>query len=175
MRLVAGRADVDDVDRFVDWLRTIGAKHDCAVQAFDARYVADEDHLTAAVRAANRAFDRGENVARDRSVEILLYAAGRRQIDQAIEMGVSSGDDVPLVVVVDGTALSGDDASNGDEDGAVGAILERISLDDAVLGDGRDEDRIRAFFDIGDAEIAAATTDLSGLVRERVALLDVEK
>lgn len=174
MRILAGRTDVEDVDEFVTWLRDVGDDTDCAVQAFDARFVADESHLTAAVEKANRAFDRGENVARDRSVEILLYAAGRRQIDQAIEIGVPAGDDVPVVVVVDG-GRTVDTEPAGDESRAVDAILERVSVDEAVLEGGRDEDRIRSFFDIGDDEVAVAATDLSGLVRERVALLDVEK
>lgn len=174
MKLVAGRVDVEDVDEFVSWLGDVGARHECAVQAFDARYVADETHLTTAVERANRAFERGENVARDRSVEILLYAAGRRQIDQAIEMGVSAGEEVPVVVVVDaGSTNSG--SEKGDEASAVDAVMERITVDDAVLGGARDEDRIRSFFDIEEREVVAAATDLSGLVRERVALLDVEK
>lgn len=174
MRLVAGRADVDDVDGFVSWLGDVGERHGCAVQAFDARYVADETHLTAAVERANRAFERGENVARDRSVEILLYAAGRRQIDQAVEMGVAAGDDVPMVVVVDAWS-SGGGSDTGDESGSVDTVMERITGDGSVLGGARDEGRIRSFFDIGEREVAAAATDLSGLVRERVALLDVEK
>lgn len=174
MRILAGRADVEDVDEFVSWLRDVGDHNDCAAQAFDARCVADEDHLSAAVEKANRAFDRGENIARDRSVEILLYAAGRRQIDQAIEMGVPAGDDVPVAVVVDGGSTV-DAEPAGDESRAVDVVLERVTVDDAVLDGGRDEDRIRSFFDIGDGEVAAAATDLSGLVRERVALLDVEK
>lgn len=170
MRLLAGRTDVADVDRYVSWLRDVADAHGCAVQAFDARYVADRAHLEAAVQHANRAFDRGENVARDRSVEILLYAAGRRQIDRAIEMGVPAGDAVPVVVVVDA-----DPAGDGDEAGAVDAVRERLEVDERVLGGARDDDRVRAFFDVTDAEVAAAATDLAGLVRERVALLDVEK
>lgn len=200
MRVVAGRADVDDVDRFVSWLHDVGETHGCAVQAFDARYVADESHLTAAVERANRAFARGETVARERSVEILLYAAGRRQIDQAVEMGVPAGADVPMVVVVDAddqlndadpddTQLSGADSNDtetqlgGDSGGeweldeiaAVEAIEKRLTVDESVLGRGRDEPLLREFFDISDAEVAVAATDLGGLVRERVALLDVEK
>lgn len=180
MRILAGRADVEDVDQFVSWLRDVGDANDCAVQAFDARFVADEAHLTAAVRKARRAFDRGENVARDESVEVLLYAAGRRQIDQAIEMGVPAGDDVPMVVVVaaDGGS-TGDGPGAGEtsstESAAEEAVMGRLTVDESVLGGGRDEERIRSFFEIGQAELDAAATDLSGLVRERVALLDVEK
>lgn len=169
MRVVAGRVDVDDVDAFVSWLGDVGADAGCTVQAFDARYVVDEAHLRSAVTHAGRAFDRDENVARDRGVEILLYAAGRRQIDQAVEMGVSEGNAVPVVVVAVASGVG------GDEDAAVDALAERIDLDDAVLGGARDDDRLAGFFDVTDAERDVAATDLAGLVRERVALLDVEK
>jgi KEOPS complex subunit Cgi121 len=171
VRVVAGRVDVADVDAFVAWLGEVGTTHGCAVQGFDARYVADSAHLRSAVEHANRAFERGENVARDRRVEILLYAAGRRQIDQAVEMGVSTGERVPVVVVVDATPS----APGAEEAAAVAALEARVVVDDAVLGGARDESRIAAFFGVTDAERRAAATDLGGLVRERVALLDVEK
>lgn len=201
MRVLAGRCDVDDVDAFVAWLGDVGDEAGCAVQAFDARYVAGTAHLETAVARANRAFERGENVARDRSVEILLYAAGRRQIDQAIEMGVPTGEDVPMVVVIDADAGAGVDAElaiGGDagpdadadaadaadaedaaaskaEDAAVTRLTGRLDVDPSVLERGGDTSRIRAFFDVTEAEVGAAATDLEGLVRERVALLDVEK
>jgi KEOPS complex subunit Cgi121 len=162
MRLLEGEATVEDTDAFVAELDDIGEAHGCAVQAFDARLVVDRAHLAAAVERANRATARGENVARDRSVEILLYAAGRRQIDRALEMGVSAGTG-PVVAVVDGD----------DEAGAAEAVAEMLAPADALAA--TDEDAVQAFFDVSDAERAAATADLSALVRERVALLDVEK
>lgn len=178
MRLVAGRADVADVDDFVAWLQAVGEDHACAVQAFDARYVADRAHLVTAVERATRAMARGENVARERSVEILLYAAGRRQIDQAVEMGVPAGEAVPLVVVVDAdprTGGGGSATADAAEAAVVETLVERIVEADPVLEGGRDDDSIREFFDVTAAEEDAAATDLGGLVRERVALLDVEK
>ena len=165
MRLVEGVADVDDVDAFVARLDDCAAA-DCAVQAFDARYVAGRDHLERAVELANRAVSRGENVARDRAVEILLYAAGRRQIHRALEMGVDEGR-APVVVVVD----CGDDAA------AESATVDRVraELEPATTLDRCDENRVRTFFDVGDAELAAADADLADLVCERVALLVVER
>ena len=38
-----------------------------------------------------------------------------------------------------------------------------------------DPDLVEAFFDVGEAELAATDGDLPALVHERVALLDVEK
>jgi KEOPS complex subunit Cgi121 len=202
VRLVAGTVSVADVDAFVAALP--GEAYDCAVQAFDAAYVADRGHLEAAVAHANRAFERGENVASDRAVEILLYAAGRRQIRQALEMGVGEGEQ-DVVVVVDGgadgaggdsdatwgTAQGGGSATGGgattapvgDEAGAAAAVVDVLEDgavlegDDALTDDGvyGDPAAIRSFFDVSDAELDAAAGDLAGVVRERVALLDVEK
>ncbi|WP_089669064.1 KEOPS complex subunit Cgi121 [Halobacterium jilantaiense] len=162
MRLVEGVASVDDVDAFVAALGDIGDEHGAAMQAFDADYVAGEDHLASAVAHANRAFERGETVASERAVEILLYAAGRRQIRRALAMGVDEGDS-EVVVVIDG----------GDEAAAADAVRRLLAAEEATLGG--DEATLRDFFDVSEAESAAAAGGLADVVRERVALLDVEK
>jgi len=100
MELVEGVATVEDLDGFVARLGAVGDEHGATVQAFDARYVVDRAHLERAVELADRAIARGENVARDRAVEILLYAAGTRQIDRALELGVADGE-CPAVMLVD--------------------------------------------------------------------------
>ena len=166
MAVVEGVAEIEDVDAFVARLGEIGAAHDCAVTAFDARYVVGRAHLDRAVELADRARERGEAIADDHGIEILLYAAGRRQIQRALEMGVSAGE-CPVVVVVH------DREGAGDERAAAAAV--RTALDPAeTLGD-YDEARVREFFDVGDAELAATDAGLPALVRERVALLPVEK
>ena len=166
MRVLEGRLEIDDIDSFVVDIGEIADSHDVTIQAFDARYVAGRRHLERAVELADRAIDRGENVARDRAVEILLYAAGRRQIDRALEMGVSEGEN-RAVVVVDG---------EGDEVGAVEALREMSAFvaEEPTLGTD-DEETIRSYFAITDAERAATDATLADLVRERVALLEVEK
>lgn len=167
MRLVEGMATVDDLENFLADLDAVADEHGVTVQAFDARYVVSREHLQRAGDLADRAIDRGKNVARDRSVEILLYAAGRRQIDQALEMGVGEGE-LPAVVLVD----AGTDVA-GDEDAAAAAVRDRIDQAD-TLGD-YDEARVRDFFDVSGAELDAVAGDLADVVLERVALLDVEK
>lgn len=167
MRVVEGIADVDDLDAFLDRLNGIAADHGVTVQAFDARYVVGRRHLDRAVELADRAFDRGENVARERGVEILLYAAGRRQIDDALEMGVNEGR-TPVAVVVS-------DAGGGRESEAAAAAAVDDLLEPAATLDDVDAERVRAFFDVTEAEIGATDGDLTDLVEERVALLDVEK
>ena len=166
MRIVEGIATVDDVDDFVATLATIGEEYDCAVQAFDARAVAGRSHLETAVDRATRAVDRGENIADDPSVEILLWAAGRRQIDQAIALGVTTGE-VPVAVVVDGPDAAAEEGAAT----AVRALLEPAE----TLGVCRDEARIRDYFAITDAEREATDAPLEALVVERVSLLAVER
>ncbi|WP_440772411.1 KEOPS complex subunit Cgi121 [Natronorubrum sp. DTA28] len=189
MELLECTLSVDDLDGFVADIGEIGDRHGATIQAFDARYVADPSHLERAVELADRAIARGTNVARDRAVEILLYAAGRRQIDRALEMGVSEGESRAVVLVDTGSTGNegGRDGANGEDDTAadgsdVGetAALEELAELDAVVGreptlDSRDEETLCAFFDIAGRERTATNATLSELVRERVALLEVEK
>lgn len=188
MRRLTGTETVTDLDDYLTTVDAVGDETGCTVQVFDARYVVDETHLRRALTFADRAFTRGENVARDRGVEILLYAAGRRQIDRALEMGVSEGT-LPVVAlvaadegVVDETATvetTPDETATADrepdarERRAVDRLRERSSFDPGTVAPERD--RVRAFFGVTDRELAATDGDLADLVHERVALLDVRK
>ncbi|EMA40846.1 KEOPS complex subunit Cgi121 [Halobiforma nitratireducens] len=170
MELLECSVTIDDLDSFVAALGEIGDRHAVTIQAFDADYLADRAHLERAVEFADRAIERGENVARDRAVEILLYAAGRRQIDRALEMGVDDSEQDAVVLV---------DAEDGDRD-AEREALEAVAELEAVRErtptlESTDATRLCAFFDITDAERNATDASLGDLVRERVALLEVEK
>lgn len=167
MRLLDGRATVDDLDAFLATLDDVAEATGTTVQAFDADYVVSAAHLQRALDRADRAIARGENVARERAVELLCYAAGRRQINRALEMGVGEGAN-RVVVLVDSPA--GDDAAEAE---AVDRLREHVE-EAAVLGE-YDEATVRTFFDVSDAELDAVEGGLPELVLERVALLDVEK
>jgi len=184
-RLVEGTATVDDVDAFVAELGAIGEAHGCTVQAFDARYVVDATHLRQALELADRAIERGENVARDRAVEVLLYAAGRRQIDRALTMGVAEGRHPAVVLVAadpdaDATA-TGETGGGRDTDRTPSERVEaaadalRDLLDPGETLGEYDADLVADFFDVTAAERSATDAGLPELVHERVALLDVGK
>ncbi len=165
MRLVEGEATVSDVDDFVARLGALGDEYDVTAQAFDARYVVGRRHIERAVTLADRAIDRGEAIARSRAVEILLFAAGRRQIQRAMEMGLDEGT-TPTVILLDG-----DDAA--DESAAATATMEL--LDPAETLEDFDRTRVMDFFDITETELAATDGTVADLVCERVALLVVER
>jgi KEOPS complex subunit Cgi121 len=162
MELVEGTVPIDDVESFVAEIDEIRTRYETTIQAFDARYVVDRAHIERAVELAQRARERDDCIADDFGVEILLYAAGRRQIQNALTMGVSEGD-CPVIAV----------AVGGDEREATRALEDRIA-DTEVLGN-YDETRVQEFFDIRETELSATDGTLADIVRERVALLPVEK
>lgn len=167
-----------EVDAFVAALDRVEREHGVTVQAFDARYVVSRRHLERALALADRERGRDAGIARDRAVEILLYAAGRRQIDRALGMGVGAGT-TPAVVLVDAgereraQASSGASTADGDEAAAAAAVRELLVPGETL--DGYDADRVREFYGIGERELAATAASLEELVLERVALLVVER
>lgn len=169
---------VDDVDALLDEVadRVDGAVAEderAVAQVVDARYVASERHLVDAFAKALRAHRRGEGVAEALAMETLLYAAGTRQIDEATAIGPGSDTDVVAVVA----------ASTGTGDGdAVRQALEAVG--EAPEGfPCSDETAMMDVYDVAERELAAVSGEgaeararaLERLVRERVALLDVEK
>jgi KEOPS complex subunit Cgi121 len=161
MQVVEGETQVESVDAFVGEIQEIGAAHDATVQAFDARYIVDREHLRRAVELARRERERGEAIARDPGVEMLLYAAGRRQINRAMEIGVSAA--CPVVAV----------AVGAEADAAADALSEL--LEPAETLGAFDDQRVRDFFEISERERAATAGTLADIVHERVALLVVER
>ena len=162
MELVEGTATVQGVDRALGRLAAIAETHGATIQAFDTRYVVDRHHLALATELAGRARDRGAAIARDPAMEIMVYAAGRRQISRALEMGIAAGEQSVAVVV-----------TGGDEAGAAAAVGEWLSPADTV--GAHDPERVRSFFDITETALAATTGGLAELVHERVALLVVNQ
>ena len=181
VRLVYGTAAIGALDGFLADCDAVAAETGAVVQAFDAGIVASATHLREAARLAARSIARGEAIARDPGVEILLYAAGRRQIDRALELGVETGDRGVVALLTDFGDVSGAGRSSADLDRAVEAIAPLVAEASAgeaasVGGTGpADEERLREFYGISDRELDATRVGLSGVVRERVALLDVEK
>ena len=173
VELVEGTARIDDLDEFLDAISGIAEATGAVVQAFDADLVVSADQLRLATRLAARSIARDEAVARDPAVEILLYAAGDRQIERALELGVSEGDARIVAVVADFGAVSGLDRPVADLDAAVGS-LEALVDPTETLGTF-EETAVRAFYGVTDRELAATVGDVTDAVRERVALLDVEK
>lgn len=171
MEVFTGRLIDEDATTAIEDLNAIGERHGVAVQAMDARYVACREQLERAATFARRASDRGTTIADDFAMEILLHAAGRRQIEQALTMGIHDETTSVVIVAVHPTA-SGPAI---DEEAFAADLAAVVTLEDWKPGDRREDDRITSFFEIGQAERAATDADLCDLVCERVALLEVQK
>ena len=75
---LSGNASFDDM---VKHFTSLGGD----VVIMDPMYVCGKDHVISAVRHAERSFEHGTNRSKTLLTEILLYAAGERQISKALE------------------------------------------------------------------------------------------
>jgi KEOPS complex subunit Cgi121 len=158
----------DSVGAFVAALGRVGEAYGVTAQAFDARYVVSRRHLERALELADRERARGEAIARDRGVEVLLYAAGRRQIDRALELGVGEGETPAVVLVAADTEVD-----DSDEAAAADAVRDLLSPAE-TLGD-YDEELVREFYGVSEAELTATSASIEALVIERIVLLVVDR
>jgi len=170
MKTVRASIAIEDLDAFLDEIRAVSDETGATIQCFDARYVAGERHLRRAVSLAERAIERGTTIASDPAVEVLLYAAGRRQINQALEMGVSTGVTDTICVVTGGNEAMAKNRLSTYFDGR--AIDAKNGFEGVELGE---RDTLCAFFEIRETELGVVDVDLEAIILERVALLAVEK
>lgn len=162
MQLVVGSVDIDDVNEWIAAVQDVGDRFNCVIQAVDARYVVDESHLEHALILARRARDRDDMIADDPALEILLYAAATRQIEEALQIGVSD-ETTQVAIVIDGKQ----------EKQARKAVMELIEKPSDQLA--TDPELVAEWFGITATERETTDAGLGALVRERVSLLTVEK
>ncbi len=110
------------------------------VQLLDADAVAGVNHVRHGVHHAVMAFDRGENLAKDLSVEICLRCSAQRQISKAFDiLGIKEGS-MNLCVVL----LDCDDYCD--------ELSSLFIRDDDVLNP--DVDKLKEIYSIGDDELS---------------------
>jgi KEOPS complex subunit Cgi121 len=162
IRLLFGRPAIRDRTELISALRRLQSNHDCIAQALDADKVVSEKHIAFAVEKALAAFASGKNIARDPGVEILRYASGERQIERALNMGISdSTKRIALVLVINHDGLW-PDASE------LAGIIEPDGK-----GCSFQSKAVKETFNISEEEIEAVGEDkMEELVIERVALVD---
>ena len=162
MEHVVGIPTTEAVDSFLQELAAIGEHHGSIVQAFDPRYCAGLHHLETALDYARRAHKRGEGIADDLAMEVLLYAAGTRQIEQALTIGMQSPDEPVLII-----------CGEGNEQCAHTEARKLLDTGEATWTPN--DALIMNWFDITEEEREATTVSLEALVVERVALLEIAK
>jgi len=157
------------VDMWMRNLQTAAKSLDLVAQVLDGSTVCGRTHLGSAFLHADRAVERGNNLARTVLVEWVLCAAGVRQVDVAFRLvGIRPGTDTFAIMLI------ADDDLVPTED-QIGSLLRTVDLqrDDGVLE--CTEEALRTL-GVGDAELAAVPRDSwPDLALERVALLELER
>ena len=176
-KIVVGTVSINSVEDSLAVLREIARKCAVTIQALDAELIAGEDHITSAVKKAIRAVEKRKSITSDLGLEILLYAAGKRQIERALTMGVTEGDKKVAIVIVD--ARDGKDLDLVAEEVKRKTGMKEEPIRDLELEVEHNEhkrDKLKKFFAITGEELnAVGEHKLKMLVLERVALLDVLK
>lgn len=162
IRILEGTIFIEDIEMFLVKIKEIMKSEDVVILALDADKLAGEKHLMFAIEKAMNSFRTGRNIANDIGKEIMLYAAGTRQINRAMKIGVHKGkNNIALVGIGKDIDLTGFDEITP------GNVLQYDGSKDQVLMD---------MFNITEEEIKAVGADkIPELVLERVALVDVSK
>lgn len=164
---------IQNIERFVQRLLVFSERETIVLQALDASAVYGKDHLVSAAKHAMRAFDHQTNATNSLALEVLLYAAGERQIHKAIKkIGIKKGKQTIAFVFIDSEQRRPDKKR-------IHALIQRLleefhlTLDDTVLEGNRNTLRKLG---ISDQEIRTIPeSKYDELVLEKVALVDVIK
>lgn len=157
LKILGFRATIDSLGDTLDQIDAI-KKDGEIIQLLNADAVASKNHIIHGVNQAFLAFDRGENLAKDLSVEIVLRCSAQRQISKAFKiLGLSEGE-MELCAVL----INCDDYTNDLE-----AIFTR---DDNVLI--ADESKLKEIYKIGDDELDSMS--IEDIIVDRITRLIVD-
>lgn len=129
------------------------------IQLMDAKAIAGKKHLEQGVIQAIKSFERGENLAKDLGIEILLRTSGQRQISKAFNiLGLKEGSmDIAVVMI---------DCLNE----TVDSLNDMFDRNDAVLD--ADESILKEIYDIGEKELK--TIHIEDILIDKTTKLIVE-
>lgn len=151
------RANIDSVGDTLSKINEI-KKDDEIIQLLNADAVASKNHIIHGVNQAVVAFDRGENLAKDLSVEIVLRCSAQRQISKAFKiLGLSEGE-MNLCAVL----LNCDDYIN--------ELESLFARDDSVLI--ADVEKLMEIYKISDIEIENMSVE--DIIIDRITKLTVD-
>ncbi len=151
------RANIDSVGDTLSKINEI-KKDDEIIQLLNADAVASKNHIIHGVNQAVVAFDRGENLAKDLSVEIVLRCSAQRQISKAFKiLGLSEGE-MNLCAVL----LNCDDYIN--------ELESHFARDDSVLI--ADVEKLMEIYKISDIEIENMSVE--DIIIDRITKLTVD-
>ena len=157
IQILGFRASIDSVGDTLDKINSIRQDGEI-IQLLNADSVVSRNHIFHAVNQAFSAFDRGDNLANDISVEIVLRCSAQRQISKAFKMmGLHEGDMNLCVVLIN----SKDHLKE---------LSSMFTLDESVLLPC--EENIVKLYGISDAELENMSVE--EIVIDRITKLTVD-
>ncbi|WP_462316122.1 KEOPS complex subunit Cgi121 [Methanobrevibacter sp.] len=157
IQILGFRAHIDSVGDTLDEINSIKQDGEI-IQLLNADSIASKNHIIHGVNQAFLAFERGENLAKDISVEIVLRCSAQRQISKAFRvLGLKEGE-MNLCAVM----INSKDYTN--------ELSSLFTFDEDVLIP--DLDNLAKVYKISDAEIQNMSVE--EIIIDRITKLAVE-
>ena len=101
IHILSGQVNIDDVNSFMEKIQEISKINQITIQAFNADMICGKNHLYSAAAHAIRSEKQHSKTTHSLAMELLLYAAGERQVKHALEkMGITKGKNNLALVIV---------------------------------------------------------------------------
>lgn len=162
--ITRARFSVENETEFLARIREIADRFGVHIVVFNAANMAGTAHVITALDHAQRSFFEESPIANSFEMEALLYAAGSRQVLDAVRFGIHRGENAGYVCFCPPSP------------GAREALGDRVRFveEDWEGIDAAKKVHLMDLFGIPPEELATVGEErLAELVRERVALLDV--
>ena len=157
IQILGFTACIDSVGGTLDRVNSI-KRDDEIIQLLNADSIASPNHIIHGVNQAFLAFERGENLAKDISVEIVLRCSAQRQISKAFDLlGLKEGQMNLCAVLIDCDDYSAE-------------LSDIFTRDDSVLE--ADSSRLMEIYNIGDVEIE--NMSIEEVIIDRITKLTVD-
>ena len=157
LRILGFKGNIASVGDTLNYINSI-KKDSEVVQLLNADAVAGRRHVEHGVNQAFLAFERGENLANDLSVEICLRCSAQRQISKAFNLlGLKEGQMNLCAILIDC-------------DDYTSQLSSQFTLDDSVLLP--DSDKLKEIYDISGDELDIV--DVEDILIDRISRLVVD-
>ena len=157
VKILGFRANIKSIKGALDEVDSIKGDGEI-IQLLNADSVVSKNHIVHGVNQACLAFERGENLAKDLSVEIVLRCSAQRQISKAFNiLGLKEGNMNLCTVLID----------SKDHSQELSSIFTRD--DDVLIADN---DKLIEIYKISDAELQ--NMSIEEIIIDRITKLTVD-
>ena len=157
LQILGFKGDISSVGETLNQINSI-KKDSEIIQLLNADAVAGKRHIEHGVNQAFLAFERGENLANDLSVEICLRCSAQRQISKAFDLlGLKEGKMNLCAILIDC-------------DDYTSELSSLFDLDDNVLV--ADAEKLKEIYSISDDELNIM--DVEDILIDRISKLTVD-